>query len=1039
MANQTIEKTVYLEGTTSKPNGLTIKRSGMGFEVSWKIVAPDHGAGQQLQWRTNLTTWENYTIAATTTSITIYLSAAAYYPNTDKVLKWFQFRIRGKRAQTETTTSKTSGSTTTRTTTITTFSWSKWNDKSFTVNVPYRPSLTAALDSEDENKTTFTWNTEVNQDDSRLFHSVWYQTMRIRGCKETDGSKLTWGPSRPEFASGSVSRSSSKPIKEDLPTTDSYTRWFRVRSQGPRGVSNWRYAKHVYATPKIATISSVKSSATAEYTVVKMTWTAPSNAAYPIDHTILQWLIDTPEPGRVAPSGVNWNDAVTLADAAGSDTAQFTIDDTVGLDQCLWVRVKTVHDKRESLSARQLVRSGKLTPPEDLTVVTDSTYYRAEISATNKSDVPDSNLAVVLRREGYKDYVCGIITPTTQQPITVRCAPWDDANKVSFGVYAFQGTYSSSQRADGTTQYAVSANMTSTTVWGGGVVPAAPSSVTVTRANDTEALVRWLWTWSTSNRAEVSWSQNPNAWESNVEPESYLIPSVNPARLRVSNLQSGTTWYFRVRLAKETENGLTYGPYSDLEAVDLASAPNKPMLALSAGVVTRKQLLTMSWSYDSTDGTEQSYAEVRECTVDGDVVTYGTRIAKATTAKSATVKASRWSVDTTVYLAVRVTSGSGIRSEWSDPVPVTIAPPASCVISSTSLETVTVTDDEGHERTVTALTAMPLQLTVTGAGEAGTTMVSIERTDPYQMDRPDESVFHGFEGETVATLNHVGEAEFAISQDDLIGHLDDGAAYRIVATVQDGLGQSATATQAFEVLWDHQAIMPEATVRTDADNLAVMITPTAPEMTQAGDVCDIYRLSADKPELIVQGGTFGTCYVDPYPAIGSEGGHRVVFRTANGDYITADYHPAWIDLGEAEGDHLDLQQAIIDFDGDRVALDYNIDLDASWSKDFKETQYLGGSIQGDWNPAVSRTGTINTVSITMEDQETIRAMRRLATYAGICHVRTPDGSSFAADVQVSESRSHSTGGKLASFTLTVTRVDPEGMDGLTYSEWTGET
>ena len=1035
----TVEKTVYVDSGTNKPNGLTIKRDGLAMTISWKIVAPDHRGGQQLQWRTNLTSWENYTIATSTTSITIYLSSAAYYPNKDKYLKWFQFRIRGKREQTTKVTTKTSGSTTTRTTTITNYDWSKWNDKTFYFSVPNRPTLTAELDSAKENETIFTWATETSNTDGRPFHSVWYQTMRIRGCKETDGSKLTWGPSKPEFASGSVSGSSSMTIKDDLPTTDSYTRWFRVRSRGARGVSNWRYAKHVYATPNTATITKVKSSVTAEYTTIRMTWTAPSGAVHPIDYTVLQWLIYRPEPGRVAPStGVDWNDAVTLADAAGSDTAQFLVDQTVGLDQCLWVRVKTVHDKRESLSARKLVRSGRLTPPEDLTVVTNSTYYRAEISATNKSEVPDSKLAVVMRREGYKDYVCGIITPTTQQPITVQCAEWSDANKVSFGVYAFQGTYSSSQRADGKTQYAVNANMTSNTVWGGGVVPAAPASVTVTRANDTEALVRWLWTWSTSNRAEVSWSQNPNAWESNVEPESYLIPSVNPARLRVSNLQSGTTWYFRVRLAKETENGLTYGPYSDLVAVDLASAPNKPSLALSAGVVTRKQKLTISWNYSSTDGTEQSYAEVRECTVEDGVVTYGTRIAKATTAKSVTVKASRWAVDTTVYLAVRVTSGSGIRSEWSDPVPVTIAPPVSCVIASTSLETVTVTDDEGHSRTVTGLTELPLEVTVTGAGEAGTTMVTIERAEDYRMDRPDDGVFNGFNGETVVSLNHIGEDAFAITQDDLIGYLDDGAAYRLTATVQDSLGQSATATQEFEVHWSHQAIIPSATVQMDTDNMVAMITPTAPTGTATGDVCDIYRLSADKPELIVQGGTWGTTYVDPYPALGEYGGHRVVFRTANGDYITADNHPAWIDLGEDEGDRLESKQAIIDFDGNQLRLTYNVDVSYTWSKDFQETKYLGGAVQGDWNPAVSRTGNIGTVSIKLMEPETIRTMRKLAIYTGICHVRTPDGSSFAADVQVTENRDHNKYGVVESFTLGITRVDPEGMDGLTYDEWIGD-
>ena len=115
-------------------------------------------------------------------------------------------------------------------------------------------------------------------------------------------------------------------------------------------------------------------------------------------------------------------------------------------------------------------------------------------------------------------------------------------------------------------------------------------------------------------------------------------------------------------------------------------------------------------------------------------------------------------------------------------------------------------------------------------------------------------------------------------------------------------------------------------------------------------------------------------------------------------------------------------------------MEYNTDLSHSWSKDFKETKYLGGSIQGDWNPAVSRTGTINTV-VTADNTETIEIMRRLATYAGICHVRTKDGSSYAADVQVSESYAQDNAHRIVSFNLSITRIDPDGYDGMTLAEW----
>jgi hypothetical protein len=176
--------------------------------------------------------------------------------------------------------------------------------------------------------------------------------------------------------------------------------------------------------------------------------------------------------------------------------------------------------------------------------------------------------------------------------------------------------------------------------------------------------------------------------------------------------------------------------------------------------------------------------------------------------------------------------------------------------------------------------------------------------------------------------------------------------------------------------------------------------------------------------------------VDPYPAIGVLGGHRFVFKTASGDYITEGNEFAWVDTMAGDyGDMINCDANVIDFGSGKVALEYNIDLSNQWKKDFKETAYLGGSVQGDWNTAVSRTGSLSGAVVYTDDPETIEAMRRLAVYPGICHIRTKDGSSYSADVQVSESYSQDTAHEVISFSLAITRVDPEGYDGMTLEEW----
>lgn len=331
------------------------------------------------------------------------------------------------------------------------------------------------------------------------------------------------------------------------------------------------------------------------------------------------------------------------------------------------------------------------------------------------------------------------------------------------------------------------------------------------------------------------------------------------------------------------------------------------------------------------------------------------------------------------------------------------------------------------------LKALPMFATVTGAGNNGTTTMAIIRAEDYHVYRPDDSETDGYAGEQIVAKSQIGEGEISISQDDLIGYLDDGAKYVARFTVQDEYGQSASVDYPFTVNWTQQAGIPTATAKADIYQRIMMITPKAPAGYASGDVCDIYRITLDKPELIVRGGEFGTTYVDPYPGFGDVCGHRVVTRTANGDYITADNKLAWCNLDEDDGDILEDQSMVIDVNGDQIELPYNLEFSNAWKKDFQRTAYLGGSIQGDWNPAVTRDMSANTVIIAGPDVDRQLSMRGLAGYAGPAHVRTPDGSSFACDIQVRESMDYKS--SKVSYSLTIQVIDPQAPEGMTLEEW----
>lgn len=998
--------------TTKKPTGLSVKRSGSAFVVSWKIGDKDYGEGQTFQWRVAGGKWQTVAVGNGTTKKTITVDPAQYYPNTKKLLSAIYVRIRGRRRDFKQNNDTINPLT------------SPWAEKTYDVLIPYRPKLTAALDTEHDNICTFTWTTNVVNDSARWFVRMQCQTALVADSNITDGSKI---PSSEWTAHSATGSNTSINITEDtsvISDGSAHTRWFRIRGLGPQGHTDWVYARHVYSVPyQTKNVSADATETDAGGYLCTAHWETPRSASHPVDSINVQYAFSAPEAGMTCPDTATWTDAMTLAYKDGSDAAAFSLDSQVGADQCLFIRINTVHDRTTTYGVATLAAVGRLKTPKNLSVSQDQSTYRATITVTNDSAVEDSFLVVRYRTADDPDgFNIGII-PHGQTSVTVQCPVFTSASDIHFTVYAAVGTYTATTRADGTTSYAVDTVMESSALEYGGSIPAAPSNVRLSQTAAAGTIrVVWDWAWNEATSAELSWADHEDAWESTDEPDTYTVNNTHASAWNISGLETGKVWYVRVRLASGSGDSETFGTYSDIASIDLSSAPSVPILTLSSAVITEGGSVSASWAFTSTDGTGQASAEVAE--VVGN--TYSA-LAEVGGAQTVTLDDLAWQSGEAHLLAVRVTSESGKQSDWSDPAAVIVAEPLTVAIASTSLVEQTETVD-GESRTVLALTEMPLEVTVTGAGEGGTTRIVIERAEDYHIDRPDESTFNGFSGETIAIYTQTGEAPMTISNDDLIGHLDDGASYRLIATVQDGLGQSAEAALDFEVAWAHQALTPTASVIM-RDTVAVL-TPTAPTGAVLTDVCDIYRLSADKPELIYPNAEFGTAYVDPYPTLGDMGGYRFVLRTANGDYITAENLLAWTDVPAV----LDVGYNVIDFGTGRALLEFNTDLSHSWHKDFRETKYLGGSVQGDWNPAVSRTGTLKAV-VTAEDTDTIEAMRRLATYAGICHVRTRDGSSYAADVQVSESYAQDSAHKVVTFNLSITRVDSDGYDGMTLAEW----
>lgn len=1031
---------------TKQPTGLTATRKGNSFTFSWKIADKDYYAGIRIWASNRKRVLVNKAIDGRSTSYTLTY-------NIKEAASGLTFSVKGQRRKDDDYT----------------YSMSAYTTKRWEFALPLAPKASFTLDNDHINSGTFSWT--INAPDTWWAAcSGWeYESILIKNCNDSDPTHIQsslWANAVKGHGDG-TSGNWTKTEDSSLFNVPgySYTRWLRVRSVGPKGKSSWSYAHHTYALPGEATniTASISAKGQANGYMCTVKWSAAWRFMRPIQRSTVEYAIAKPvttssiiDGKRViswdCPENPSWKDAGSVLGASDKNAITFSIDDFIDADNVAFVRVLTHYDT--SLPSREIFASGGelfLPDPTNIQISTmEPSTRKITVSADNPSELSESYLRVLLlndkdNRDAYQ--ILGIITKNDSNVIVTIPEGYDE-DDIVIGVQTYLADYNIRESGGEIlpAEDLVFENIkmaSKNIIWSGSNVQ-SPPDIQLIPVNSEIAQVIWSWKGLDVDQIELSWADHNDAWESTSEPSSYIVNNTHNGQWNISGLGVGT-WYIRARFIRVYGENVTYGPWSDIKSIKLSSAPAIPSLILSPETITPDGEVTAYWAYVSTDGTSQMQADICEATLNDETgeFTYGPSIARSETAQHVSILASDhgWSSGEKHYLAVRVISASGEQSNgWSTPVPLSIADAINAEITSTSLEEV---EFVRGEETISelSLTRMPLDITVSGVGTDGKTTIAIERSEYYVLDRPDEETNNGFEGETIYVNTFDGDGEFHINQADLIGNLDDGAPYRLVVSVKDSYGQAFNIDPIeFHVHWENQAIAPIGTYTINHEYDVAILSPEVPSGTTIaeGDVCDIYRLSIDKPKLIYQGAAFGTQYVDPYPTLGENCGYRFVYRTANGDYITNAGTMAWND---ARGENIDTFGVMINYGEDRITLPYNVSLNNKWAKDFQKTSYLGGSIQGDWNPTVERTGSISTVAIvnkefgSQSDIEMVEAIRRLATYPGVCHIRTPDGSSFAGNINVTEDRDEKMINNLAKFSLEITKVDEESLDGLTYDEW----
>lgn len=961
--------------------------------------------------------------------------------------------------------------------------WSAWSMRVLHILPPPKPVLGEITAGVNDFSKVFSWTvpqessyisdstTRKNKDDqevAEIFFDTRWESILVNTAKETYSEDM-WTDGQHNRTAGSMTpgeTSSTYTITENPNNwgeTYSYTRYFRVKSQGPAGPSEWVMTSFVYSqapapkAPKSSTITK-DDAGTPIVTIEDDEQLEPLK--FPVKYTILQSSVVTPittlhvtsESGGVTKgtvtispppdSDASWTE---IKKVPGTGTISGRIDSFQPENKMVWTRVVRV-DQGDNMAKGVATRCDNATYPLSdptgisISDIQPSTGRITVVATNNSSDIAASVLAIHYRDSANPGVSkCVGIIPHGETSQTVNLNPWGDKS-IDIGVEAVVGNYLivPDSEGNGVSCTFQTIYMKSNVVWHADALPKPPTGLTLSRVKFGTIRATWTWSWLEADSTEISWADHEDAWESTSQPNTYTITNTNTGQWNISDLSVGE-WWVRVRFIKNEGDATTYGMYSEAKSIKVVSTPEIPFLTVTPDVITPDGAVTLTWVYTSEDGEGQSKVEIAR---DED---HSRILYTATTQTSVTLRQKDigWSDGETVNLSIKVTSDENIPSEWSKPAQFHVAslPKKPTVTLGTGFEagkSVTVGDDTLVKD---CLVSTPFSFNISNVASTETVSVIIERAAGSMVERPDESEYPVYAGELAYLGDDItGQTSYSITvnQKDLLNNLDDDHDYILRVKNVDRYGQSNQRAIPFRVYWTHQAVIPSADVVISQTDYTATIYPKRPATGYLnGDTVDIYRLSVDKPQLIFSGAQMTsppTAYIDPFPTIGEFGGYRIVYRTLNGDYRLrgASSNIAFTDYTEDDPYIIDEFLSIIDFGSDltdQVILRYDLSLSNSWKKDFTETRYLGGAIQGDWNPGVSRTGSIKgRISIEedpfLEDPTTtITALRRLAVWPGICHVRTPDGSAYYANVEVNEDREEKWTTRVASFTLNITRVD----------------
>lgn len=437
-----------------------------------------------------------------------------------------------------------------------------------------------------------------------------YLTRQILGKKEkiVSGFKGKWY--NLEENNRSVNRISFKnDISgfDDFKTPVKYT--IRAYCAGPGGRSEMVKRTHIFAVPKIQSAPSVIKKNIGFYGVKWHIDT--SNGWRPVDSVSIEYCDSTSfitdgygdGSWSTAKENINYKITSIMTNDIGKPAA----------DSARYFRLAVVHDGNTTYSRlSNVVQYGKLSGISPR--VNDVSVGGKKVVSISWDNTPNC----ALYKEGDSRSVrIEIYEKDTSNLVKIVNYNSDEWNSKTWVYNKYDANINPNKK------FAVKVVVGDNNVKGysdlewvkGGTTPATITNVVASKCkNNTTCEVSWVNPVEVDtiyNGVQVAWSENPDIWMTNNNPNTATFDNVNMTKVYITGLSSGNMYYFWVRNYRIEGEQTIYGDWSEMSAgVLMSEDPDIPVLTLSRSWVKEGSTLAAQWNYVASANCPQTEAKI---------------------------------------------------------------------------------------------------------------------------------------------------------------------------------------------------------------------------------------------------------------------------------------------------------------------------------------------------------------------------------------------------------------------------------------------